>query len=70
VPGYWLSVTIIFACTGVTGSGIGVLAITNGIIVGADMVGGRFDGTYKESSVVAGAKEKSEYAQKTGIHKH
>ncbi len=36
--------------TGVSGSGIGVLAINNGIIVGADMVGGRYDGTYKPSA--------------------
>ena len=37
--------------TGVTGSGLGVLAINNGIIVGADMVGGRYDGTYKQSAI-------------------
>ncbi len=36
--------------TGVTGSGIGVLAINNGIIVGADMMGGRYDGTYKQGA--------------------
>ena len=37
--------------TGVSGSGIGVLAINNGIIAGADMVGGRYDGTYKQSAI-------------------
>lgn len=37
--------------TGVGGSGIGVLAINNGIIVGADMVGGRYDGTYTQSAI-------------------
>ncbi len=36
--------------TGVTGSGIVVLALYNGIIAGADMTGGRYDGTYAESS--------------------
>lgn len=35
--------------TGVTGSGIAVLVINNGTIVGADMAGGRYDGTYSES---------------------
>jgi hypothetical protein len=40
--------------TGVSGSGIGVLAINKGIIVGADMVGGRYDGAYKQSAI-AGA---------------
>ena len=36
--------------TGVSGSGLGVLALHNGIIIGADMFGGRYDGTYKQST--------------------
>ena len=35
--------------TGVGGSGIGVIAIRDGVIVGADMTGGRYDGTYSEN---------------------
>jgi hypothetical protein len=41
--------------TGVSGTGIGVLAINNGVIVGADMLGGRYDGTYKPSSTTMGS---------------
>ena len=40
--------------TGVSGSGIGVIVINNGIIVGADMLGGRYDGNYTQSAI-AGA---------------
>ena len=36
--------------TGVGGSGIGVLVIKDGLIVGADMVGGRYDGTYRHNA--------------------
>jgi hypothetical protein len=35
--------------TGVSGAGLGVLVVNNGIIVGADMVGGRYDGTYTQN---------------------
>ena len=32
--------------TGQHGSGLGLLAFVGGVVVGADVVGGRFDGTY------------------------
>ncbi len=36
--------------TGATGSGIGVIVITNtGVITGADMIGGRYDGNYTQN---------------------
>lgn len=37
--------------TGATGSGIGVIVINDGVIVGADMVGGRYDGNYTQSAI-------------------
>ncbi len=35
--------------TGVTGSGIGIIAATNGILTGADAAGGIYEGTYKQN---------------------
>lgn len=34
--------------TGVAGSGFAVLVMTNGVIAGADPIGGTLDGTYRE----------------------
>lgn len=36
--------------TGVTGSGIGIIAASNGVLSGADAAGGIYDGTYQQNA--------------------
>jgi hypothetical protein len=38
------------AFTGATGSGLGILVLRNGSVVGADTGGGTYDGSYKENA--------------------